>query len=268
VPTLLARARFWPGIAAVILVTSVLLPPTAGYARQYAFVQALQFVIFAIAGPALLALGTPWRTRSPARQPGSPGPPRLPGARAAIRLAVFIALAIAWRLPGTLDALARSPALAAAEMVTLLAAGTGVWLELASPRPGQDQLPRPARAAMATAAMWTVWVLAYLTGMSGASWLAAYHHGGPGGLSAAADQQITAAILWAVPALCFVPVVTVTVITWLGGSTGSAGSERPAASGATPSGWPRPPRGWRLPGRSRPGPTASSPPDCKENSRS
>jgi hypothetical protein len=95
--------------------------------------------------------------------------------------------------------------------------------------------------------MWTIWVLAYLTGMSGASWFAAYRHGGPGGLSAAADQQVTAAILWAVPTLCFLPVVYVTVIAWLGGNTGSAGSARPAASGTTPAGWPRPPRGWRSP---------------------
>ena len=36
-PTVLARARFWPGIAAVILITIVLLPPAAGYARQHAF---------------------------------------------------------------------------------------------------------------------------------------------------------------------------------------------------------------------------------------
>ena len=58
----LARARFWPGIAAVILITMMLLPPAAGYARQYAFAQALQFVIFAVAGPALLVLGTPRRS--------------------------------------------------------------------------------------------------------------------------------------------------------------------------------------------------------------
>ena len=41
-PNLLARARFWPGIAAVILITITLLPPAAGYARQYVFAQALQ----------------------------------------------------------------------------------------------------------------------------------------------------------------------------------------------------------------------------------
>jgi hypothetical protein len=64
-PAPLVRARFWPGIVAVILITIVLLPPAAGYARQYAFAQALQFVIFAVVGPALLALGAPWRTGSP-----------------------------------------------------------------------------------------------------------------------------------------------------------------------------------------------------------
>ncbi len=244
-PTLLARARFWPGIAAVILIASVLLPPAAGYARQYAFAQALQFVIFAVAGPALLVLAIPWRTRPP-RLPGT-GRPLRPAARAAIRLAAFIALAITWRVPITVNALARHPALAAAEMITLLAAGTGIWAELTGPRPAPRQLARPARAAMAAAAMWTIWILAYLTGMSGTSWFAAYHHGAPGGLGAAADQQIAAAILWAVPALCFLPVLYVTVIAWLGGSTSPAGNQHPAASVGAPGSWPRPPRGWRSP---------------------
>lgn len=246
-PNPFGRARFWPGIAAVIPITMMLLPPAAGYARQYAFAQALQFVIFAIAGPALLVLGAPRRIRSPDRLSGRSGRPRRPGARATIALAAFVAAAIAWRLPATVNALARDPALEAAEMITLLAAGTGIWLELAGTLQGPGQLPRPARAAMAAAAMWTIWVLAYLTGMSGAFWFAAYRHGAPGGLGAAADQQIAVAILWAVPALCFLPVLYVTVIAWLGGSTGSAGNERPAASGSTLAGWPRPPRGWRSP---------------------
>jgi cytochrome c oxidase assembly factor CtaG len=243
-PTRLVRARFWPGAAAVILIAGMLLPPAAGYARQYAFAQALQFAVFAVAGPALLVLAIPWRTRSP-RLPGA-GRPRRPAARAAVRLGAFIALAITWRVPVTVNALARHPALAAAEMITLVAAGTGIWAELAGPRPAPGQLARPARAAVAAAAMWTIWVLAYLTGMSGTSWFAAYH-GGPGGLGAAADQQIAVAILWAVPALCFLPVLFGTVIAWLGGS-GPAGNRHPAASASTPGSRPRPPRGWRSPG--------------------
>jgi len=35
-------------------------------------------------------------------------------------------------------------------------------------------------------------------------------------------RQIAVAILWAVPALCFLPFIYVTVIAWLGGSAGSA----------------------------------------------
>lgn len=246
-PALPARARYGPGIAAAILITSMLLPPVAAYARQYAYAQALQFLIFAVAGPALLVLGTPWRSRPPAWRPGSSGRRGGPGGRAAVRLVAFIAVVISWRLPVTVNALARNPGLVTAEMVTLLAAGTGVWLELVGTPAAPGQLPRPARAAMAAAAMWTIWVLAYLTGMSGASWFAAYHHGAPGSLSAAADQQIAVAILWAVPALCFLPVIYVMVIAWLGGTASSAGNEDPAASSSTSAGWPRPPRGWRSP---------------------
>jgi cytochrome c oxidase assembly factor CtaG len=245
VPALLARVRFWLGVVAATLIASMLLPPAAGYARQYVFVQALQFVILAVAGPALLVLAKPRRARPP-RLPG-PGRPRPPAARAAIVLAAFIALAITWRLPVTVNALVRHPALAATEVITLLAAGTAIWLELAGPGPAPERLPGPARAAMAAAAMWTIWVLAYLTGMSGTSWFAAYHHGAPGGLNAAADQQIAAAILWAVPALCFFPVLYATIIAWLGSGTGPAAGQRPAAAASTPASSPRPPRGWHSP---------------------
>ncbi len=243
-PALFTRTRIWPGIAGVILIAGTLLPPAAGYARQYAYAQALQFVIFAVAGPALLALAIPRRAR-PQRLPGD-SRPRRPAARAAGRLIAFVAVAATWRLPAMISALARDPALAAAEMITLLAVGMGIWVELAGPQPASRQLPPPARAAMAAAATWTIWVLAYLTGMSGTSWFAAYHRGAPGGLSAAADQQIATAILWAVPAACFLPVVFVTVIAWLGGA-GPAVDQRPAASASTPGALPRAPRGWRSP---------------------
>jgi hypothetical protein len=117
--------------------------------RQYAYAQALQFLIFAVAGPALLVLDTPWRSRPPTWRPRSGGRPRGPGGRAAIRLVAFIALVISWRLPFTVNALARNPGLVAAETVTLLAAGTGVWLELVSTPTAPGRLSRPARAAMA-----------------------------------------------------------------------------------------------------------------------
>ena len=58
-------------------------------------------------------------------------------------LAAFIVVTITWRLPATVNALARDPALAAVEMITLLAAGTGLWLELANASHGPGRLAPP-----------------------------------------------------------------------------------------------------------------------------
>jgi hypothetical protein len=172
VPALPARARYGPGIAAGILITSMLLPPVAAYAavrlRAGAAVPDLRRRRAGVAGAGHTLAQPP--ADLAARQRRTPS---WTGGRAAIRLVAFIALVISWRLPFTVNALARNPGLVAAEMVTLLAAGTGVWLELVSTPTAPGRLSRPACAAMAAAARWTIWVLAYLTGMSGASWFAA-----------------------------------------------------------------------------------------------
>jgi len=218
-------ARLRPGLAvvAVVLILGMLLPAES-YARRYAFAETLQFVIFAVAAPVLLVLGGPWRIPGLTRdQDRLPGPARRltlsrwPGvSRPAAVLLAFIAVVVAWRLPVTVNALPGHPALTVAEAVTLLAAGAGVWRELARP-PLLSGLSRPQRAAMAAGAMWTIWVLAYVMGMSHGAWFAAYRHAGHG-LSTAADQQFAVAIMWVVPALCFAPFIYGTLIAWIGDS--------------------------------------------------
>jgi len=253
----LARLRRRLAVVAVVLVLGMLLP-SESYARQYAFAGTLQFVIFAVAAPALLVLGGPWRFLSLTRRHGSsPGPARRftpsrwPGvSRPAAVLVAFIAVVIAWRLPVTVNALPGDPALTVAEAVTLLASGSGVWLELVESPPLLPGLSRPQRAAMAAGAMWAIWVLAYIMGMSHGAWFAAYRHPGHG-LSTAADQQLAAGIMWAVPALCFMPVIYGTLIAWLGDSDDPDQDLREAVhhepARASPGGWPGPPRGWRRP---------------------
>jgi cytochrome c oxidase assembly factor CtaG len=258
----LARGRSWLALAAIVLILGMLLPPVGTYARQYALAQALQYVLFAVAVPALLVLGSPWRL-VPLRRPGAncgrpPGlaydltRPRRPGAaRAVVVLAAFVALVIAWRVPVLLSALARDRGLAVAELVTLAAAGSALWLELVPSPPLLPGLSRPQRAAMAAASMWAIWVLAYITGMSKAAWPAAYSHATGHGLSSAADQQFAVAVMWAVPALCFAPVIYAMIIAWLRDSSDpdeelrEAGAGDPAGGGH--GGLPRPPRGWRSP---------------------
>ena len=250
----LDRARPWLAPAAVALLLWAALPPAGTYARYLESAQALQFVIFAVAGPALLMLSRPG-AGGPAffwRLPDWAGPRvrRAPAGRAAAaKLLAFMALVITWRLPAVRNVLATDPVLVLAELVTLAAAGSGVWLELAGPGRTRQSLSRPLRAAMAAAAMWTIWIIAYITGLFHASQSAA-HGGTAGALTVAADQQFAIAIMWAVPAICFVPVIYAMVISWLGEREDPArqsANTPPAGAQPRPVSMPRPPRGWRSP---------------------
>ncbi|MGH3302648.1 MAG: cytochrome c oxidase assembly protein [Streptosporangiaceae bacterium] len=236
---------------AVVVAAAVAVPPLASDARHYAVVQALQFVVFAVVAPALLILGWPgWLTRAGQLRAVRPLRADRAGVRAATGLLPYLALVITWRLPVVLGALARSPALTALELVTLLASGAALWRELTIPAaPAGDPLPRPLRAAMAAVPMWTIWAIAYVTGMSGAG--LTLTRATAGALSEAADRQLAVAVLWAVPALCYVPVVFVMMMSWIGDRENPDAEVRRIISAAAvpaPGTEPRAPRGWRSPG--------------------
>lgn len=233
-PRTVRESGHWLAAAGVLLVAASLVPPVVTLARQYVFVESVQFAVFAMAGPALIVLGAPWRflrlsrtgTPAPALASGAPsgaGPlDRLAASRqqqrsflhAASFLIVFMGTCLVWRLPPVVDALARHPLLVAAELVTLLAAGIGLWLELVPSPPLAPRLPNPHRAAIAALAMWLTWAVAYALGFANHAVFHGYDAAGTG-LSAVADQQITVGLVWAVSALCFVPVVFATMLAWL-----------------------------------------------------
>ena len=244
-PRFLRRAQPWPAAAAVVLLLAAVLPPAAPYAGRYAFAQALQFAAFAILTPALLAVGMPPRIAVLCDLTGRHTYAKMSPARAAAsRLVPFIALVITWRLPPLLDALASHPALSVAEPVTLAGTGLGMWLAIAGRT--AEPLPRPLRAAMAAAAMWTIWIIAYVTGMSSLA-LIPRNPAATEVISAAADRQLAAATLWAVPAICLAPVVYYMLITWLG-EPDKQEDQQPELTGREPASLVparRPPHGWR-----------------------
>jgi cytochrome c oxidase assembly factor CtaG len=190
-------------------------------------------------------LGAPWRALRLAGVLRQGDGLRSGGAfrRGAAVLLAFIAVVIAWRIPVTVDALARHPGLAVLEMVTLVSAGAALWLELVESPPLLPRLSRPLRALFAAIAMWTIWIVAYILGFSQVAWYTAYSHPR---LSTVADQQIATGIMWAVPGLCFVPVVFVAALTWLRDTEDPDEGLRELAQAEHPerSRWPRPPRGW------------------------
>lgn len=246
--------------AGLALIVVAVLPPVETLARRYLFVESIQFCVLAMAGPALIVLGAPWRRLGLSRghsgePPGVPGPAgadrgladRLAARRrrqpsfvaAAGFLCLWGAACLCWRLPPVLDALARHRVLILAELASLPPAGVGLWLELVNSRPLLPRLQRPRRAIIAALAMWSTWVMAYVLGFSLGPVVHAYDGAGSS-LMTAADQELAAIVLWLAAACCFIPVIFVTLLTWL--RDGAGPGEEPVPSPGV--------RGWgRSPGR-------------------
>ncbi len=238
--------RPWLAPAAVLLALAVLVPPAGAAARQYVFVQAMQFAVLATVVPALIVLGAPWKLigRLPLDRLAAARSHRSSVRLSWLALLSFIALTVIWRLPVSVNALVRDPALTVAEALSLTVAGCGLWLELVESPPFLPRINRPLRAAFAALPMWTIWVAAYIMAFSHTAWFPVYAYRYVHGLSIAADQQVAAGVLWAFPAVCFIPVVYFALITWLRDSSYPDDELRRAP--AAGSGLARPPRGWRV----------------------
>ncbi len=70
------RAMTHPASAGLALIAVATLPPVETLARQYLFVESIQFCVLSMAGPALIVLGAPWRVLRLSREPGRREPGR------------------------------------------------------------------------------------------------------------------------------------------------------------------------------------------------
>jgi len=240
------RRRPWLTPAGVVLALAVLVPPVGTLARQYVYVQAAQFAVLATLAPALIVLGAPWKKLIGAERLerlANARSHRAPGMSSWLILAGNLALIVAWRLPVTVNALVRDPVLTVVEAASLVTIGCALWLELAESPPFLPAISRPVRALFAALPMWTIWASAYIMAFSRTAWFSVFAHATGGGLSIAVGQQVAAGILWAIPAVCCIPVVYFSLITWLRDSNYPDDELRRVP--AVDSGLPRPPRGWR-----------------------
>ena len=213
-------------VAAVILV-ALFVPPLSLEVGRSEVAETVQFALAALVVPPLIVLGAPWRTLGLAPGGGAATGGRPFGRWAAVRerhpeliralafLVVDVAVLVVWRTPAAVDALAAHGWLAAVEVVSVVVAGCGLWLELVDSPPLAPRVPRPWRAVLAALALWAVWIVAYLLGLSHAAWYPAYHHRPGVGLSVAAEQQLSTGILWLAAACAFVPLVFTDVLEWL-----------------------------------------------------
>jgi cytochrome c oxidase assembly factor CtaG len=214
-------------VSLVVLIVAVV-PPVWGWSLRYGFVQTIQFSLFAFAAPALFVTGAPWcGFRHPRDDVGLERQPawcrrwnaRRTRERAQVRTltaaAEVIAVTIFWRVAPVVDALVRHPWLVPVEALTLFVPGVALLVELVESPPFSPGISRPYRLGVTAVVMWSAWVVSYLAGMSHDSWYSAFRHVAGSGISASADQQLSAGVVWMVTAAVFVPIVFWNLIHWL-----------------------------------------------------
>lgn len=227
-----ARARAWPAwrrgcwwCAGAALVLVWALAPLAEGARAL-WAETLQFGVLAFGVAPLAVLATPGALlgRHGPRGRGGDGrlgmlhgtrlwPARGWQARGwqIVALASFLAATIAWRLPSSVDAVAREPALVGAEAASILAGTWLFWVAVAATPPRALLEFRPARVAFAGAGAWSIWIFAYAVGFSGHPFYPAFRAGS----NPVTAQEWSVIVLWVTSAIAIVPSAFVNLARWL-----------------------------------------------------
>jgi Cytochrome c oxidase caa3 assembly factor (Caa3_CtaG) len=221
--------RGFLSIVALVVTVLALAPPMWGWSLRYGFVQALQFSVFAFGLPAIIAASAPWRGMSHPVDPASlenlPSWFRRWNARRVREKAQFrtlsaatgvILVTIFWRLTPSVDALVHHSWLIPIEAITLLVPGVLLMLELMESPPLTPGISRPYRIGVTAVVMWSAWIVCYLSAMAQKSWYNVFHYTAGQGLSATADQQLSAGLVMLVSACVFLPIVFWNLVHWLG----------------------------------------------------
>jgi putative membrane protein len=221
----LRSLSFYCGLAVLLIaVTS----PIDYWADRYFFVHMIEHLLLMFAAPVLIIAGAPWQPLL-AGLPGELGKDAtrevLTGAwarplratlgwvrRPWVSVALFNVVMVVWHLPGPFDLATRNTAVHIWLMHgSYFAAGVLFWLLFVPSVPLRITMSRAAQMGALMGSNVVMWVLAMsMSILANSSWYSVYDHVPGVTLSAFADQQIGAAILWvcgdfwAIPAMVYV----------------------------------------------------------------
>jgi cytochrome c oxidase assembly factor CtaG len=196
--------------------------PVDTYADRLFWVHMVQHVLLTMVAPPLLLLGRPWpRVARPlpraARRRLAKG---LHACRiVAAPLAAFVLFngtLLAWHLPVLFDLTLRNAAVHDLEHALFFVTALLFWTHLV-PTSRRPRLGAAQRVAYGVGAILVSWVLAVVLGFAShplyGQYAALAHR--PGGISALADQQLAAGIMWVPAAIPFTIAVLVAAYTLL-----------------------------------------------------
>jgi len=212
-------AAFYGGVAAIMLALDT---PIDAYADKLFCDHMFQHVLLLTVAPPLLVLGRPW----PRLWQPLPVAARRAGARffaAASFLArptpalVLLAGTMgAWHVPALYDATLRSNLVHQAEHLSFVVAGILFWAAILGAPPLRARISGARRTLYLVLAMIPGWVLAIVLAYARTP-LYAYstlsHR--PWGISALADQQLAAGVMWVPGSIAYVAAACWSLYSWL-----------------------------------------------------
>jgi len=153
---------------------------------------------------------------------------------------LFVADLAVWHVPALYGVTLRNQTVHDLEHLSFLVLAVLFWAQVIESPPLRPRLSEASRVAYVTLAATACWVLAMVLAFAPSPLYAGYEALGsrPGGISAMADQQLAAGIMWGPGSIPFAIFVFLALYRWLGGRTTPASRVRSAiqAERADPSG--------------------------------
>ena len=221
---------FYGGLAAIVLAVD---SPIDRYAQTLFWVHMVQHVLLMMVAPPLLLIGRPWprltrplplRMRRPIARAVLSGPVLAP-VRALLRwigsplpaFVLFNGSLLAWHLPVLYDLTLRDGLVHDAEHALFFSTALLFWVHLLPGVTGRPQLTAGARAVYGAGALGISWLLAVVLALATEPLYGGYaslaHR--PGGISALADQQLAAGVMWVPGSIPYCIVLLLAVLRWL-----------------------------------------------------
>jgi cytochrome c oxidase assembly factor CtaG len=218
--------------AAVVVFFLALEPPLDGLADRSFALHMVQHVLLLTVVPPLVVLGRPWprlwlpfpaRIRRAVLRGLARGrwaaPLRLGAvgvARPAVAWALLAAALGAWHVPAAYDAAVRNEGVHFLEHLCFLGAALVYWGTLLDAPPLRARIDHLRRAGWFAAGAVPGWILAIVLAFAGTPLYGTYVAADrPFGLSAYADQQISAGVMWVPGSLVFFVAFFLSVYRWL-----------------------------------------------------
>lgn len=231
---------FYAGIAVVLV---ALASPLDAYSEQLFWAHMTQHVLLLVLAPPLIVLARPWVRLwrvLPLRARQSLGRSLARGHLSRLRrlggflgaplptFVLFCGVVLVWHIPALFDATLESEWLHALEHTLFFATALMFWKQAIDSPPLHAPLNDLWRMVYLIGAMVVMWILAIVLALAAHPLYAPYAHQAtrPGGISALADQQLAAGVMWVPGSITLVLALFFYLNRWL-----SPAPVKPAALG-------------------------------------